>query len=404
MYGKFRFLIIGLLVLLIAVPAANFAAWFWHTRAIVEALSQFQKELAYNNIVLEYDEPQFKNFKSWRAVGEIPNVRVTFGMFQSYKIAVKSLRFTSFPFKSRVALHVNSDVEYSTKNRFYSHTYRFEFEDPKNTALILDLAYSIGKLSDLLRDHDLPKFHIIDSLDYHSAGVKILDGLIGAQIAHVGENHLKVYTQRTEDYRRLNFDGGVSSIKYDPNYPAQEVDAYEHKLASELGNIDVKIKFEYTELPSSAQLEMLKTSEARKKGLKKVFDSYNIAIDNFDTKTDKFTLLVKGNLDKQPFMIIPNMNINLDVDNYPLLIDYQIDLFNASVIKSKAINPLFPINPLNEVSRKRMHRLAENLSPVDNNLRLFITKEQGGEIYVSGKSVMTLAAEFMNIFEQPSSK
>lgn len=404
MRNRFRFIILFCLGLLVLVPTANFIAWFMHTRAIVEALAQFQKELAYNNIVLEYDEPQFKNFKSWRAVGEIPNLRVTFGMLQSYKISVKSLKFTSFPYKRKVSFHFNSDVEYSSKNRFYSHNYRFEFLNPKETEILIELAYSIGKLSDLFREHDLPKLHIIEKLDYHNPGMNILDGLIGTKIAHVDQSYLKINTQSNEDFKRLSWDSAALGLKYDPNYPAQELDIAEHKLTSELGSIDLKAKFEFTQLPSASQLEMLKTEEARKRGLKKVFDSYNLAIDNFDVKSDKFSMLIKGSLDKQPFVIIPNMDINLEVNNYPEFIDYQVNVFNASVAKSKAINPLFPINPLNEQSRIKLHKLADTLNPSENNLRLVITKEQGGEIYVSGKSIMTITADFMNIFEQPSTK
>lgn len=392
--------VVVLLVLAFLVFIGNFTMWFWHTHSIKDALSQLKKELAYNNIQLSYSEVVFSNFKSWRVTGRLENLDISYGVNNHKKLHLNSLNFTSQPLKKKLKFSTQDHIEVIEKEAGVDSIYDIIFNDPINTRLDVRLDYSMRQLVDLFQNHEAAKLHIIKSVDYKDSGLQMLNKLTNLAYLTTGPNYINISTESSDVLKQLNAVVSVNSILVNKDYKPADEDIPSFMVYTKSGNISVKVDFSFIEKPSALQQEMMNNAEFKKKGIKPVLDSYHVDVREVSYNTDLFQSKISGQIDKQPTVIVPNLNLDFNITSYEEFLNYHMDLYNIQINEWLTESPLMPVSKLANDRRTKMVGLFKNIGAVsDKNLDIKITKESSGDILVSGKPLFALFTDFQNILD-----
>lgn len=401
--GKHMRKLTYLLVLIFVVFAANFALWFLHTRAVHNALIAYKKELYFNHIYLAYDDIKFSNFKSWRVDGVIEKVTLTIGKNAPIVVKVDGIKFKSLPFDNEIGLSTESLIRVSKVGPANTMLYDWSFipatEKPKFS---LKLDRSIGNIAELMKDHMAPKLPVIDSVYYNDAGFKVVDNIKDALYATTQSGQFELRSKRSEDEMKADITVECLGFVVNPEYPTSGNESETHAAKVRTGRSDFNLDVIYKQTPSKLQLEMLEKSEAKKAGLKKVLDSYQIEIARLDQKADLYTIHMFGNVDKQPDMLIPSADVTMQVMNYKPLVDNIVTMFNAGINDIMHADPSgkIKIAKVEKERHQRLMKLIDSFKPQGDLLEIRIQRDQDSEIMINHISWWELVGEITKIISE----
>ena len=396
---------LGILIsLALLVFIGNFGLWFWNTHLIKEALNQFKKELAYNNIQLSYSDIFFSNFKSWKPTGRIENLDISYGYANKKHLHIENLNFSVKPFKDKVKFFTNEKIFLNTQEGDQINSYEIALNDYKNTKIEIIFDSSIGSIIDILRDPESQKLGLLKELKYKDSGIKIRDSKLNSEYLSSSDNSFSLEVKSSEESKRLDMNVKLNKILLNPNYDQAKPNPL-YMLHARNGNISVGIDFSFEEKPSQLQYEMLKNPEFKKKGLKLVLDSYELNIKDMYFDTDLFQSSVSGIVIKEPTVVIPNANLDMKIKQYKEMINYHIALYNINVDEILTEHPFIPLSRVQPDKKDSFIALFKDIgNNSGDDLDIKIQKETGGDIMIGKKNAMLFFSDLQQLLEKPSAK
>jgi hypothetical protein len=392
-----------LLFLIVLAFGANFSLWFLHTRAVHQALAQLRRELSHNNVILNYDDIKFNNFKSWRVDGDIKKVSLRYGKDRAKHINFDNLKFQSLPFDNKIILTLDGKInliEHYSNN--ITKGYDIIQRDGINPKIILNLETSLKEVAETLKDPEEPKFHLIDAMSYEDGGFLMYDTGNNELFYEVGPSTLDMSSNTTENEMRFVFAFSLKDLAFNKDYSIPYNEKTLHDIALKLGATSLDLKFDYVQSPSKLSLELL--SKENKKKYKKIFDSYQVHIKQLRQVTDLYTINITGIVDRQPDIFIPIIDMNLRINNYKTFTKYFVDFYNANLDKMLEEHPNFPAKKITPQRFEKLLELLKSMGAVNEDIDIAVIHRKDEDVFIAGKPFLTMLNEFQNVFNETTSK
>ncbi len=306
------------------VFVGNFSLWFLHTRTVHAVLAQFKRELSQHNITLSYDDIKFTNFKSWRVNGNINKISIRYGKLPTKVVDMENLKFQSLPFDKKVSLVIDDKITISTKNgQDIVDSYNIVLREGERPKMVLNLETALKNIVDELKDPEEPKLHLIDALTYSDNGFYIYNAANDSLFFEMGPTKLVMETSSNAKERRFEFSLNLNKLIFNKDYTSPDFDEAMHKMRLQLGATDFDIEFSYVKTQSKMLLELINKDKENKKNYRKIFDSYQVGIKKVRQGTNIFNITLTGDVDRQPDVLFPLVDVNFRIDNYKNLLNMQ---------------------------------------------------------------------------------
>ena len=389
-----------LLLLIVIVFVGNFSLWFLHTRSVHQVLSQLKRELLHNNFNLEYDDIKFTNFKSWRVDGMIQKAKLTHGKDTTTVINLNTIKFVSRLFDKEISLSANDNIEVTTiENKGVKSIFNFvQHSLNSKPKIIINLEISLRDIIDKLKNPEIPKLHLIDSITYNDSGFDVYDLLNNQLFFNVGPSHLSMSSNKNDDRRRFDIDAGFKNLIFNKSYvsPPSRKDFQIHYL--ELGEIGIDIELTYTQSPSKLLMELINKDKENKKNYKKLFDSYQVDIKKIKQTSSLYDINITGNLDKQPDVFIPNVDMKFSIKKYKNFANYLTSIYNTMLERIFIIEPNFPAKRISHQGTIKLIEVFEEMKPINDDLEVSLTHRNEEGFVIGGKPMIVLLTDLQSVF------
>jgi hypothetical protein len=361
----------------------NFVLWFLHTRVINDAIGSFKKELAHHEIALSYEDIKFKNLKSWRVEGYIPNL-VAEWLGTDRKVSVPKLYFKSKPFDRRLNTQLPEGI------KFINGVNELSF-NPQDAELSLDFEESLSNIIATLQNPEAPKLHLIDKIIYQDQGMEVIAG-DELHVGRVTPMKIMATASRTRDEAVLHLQVYEARINFSPEY-------LQHQKVSQSDTQDfapdflqLELDFIYKETPSKALLNLLQKDTTGK--YKKILDSFQIEFRKIAHSNTFYNFVMTGTVDRQPDKLLPDINCLVKISDYVQFAQH------FKLQHEMTVNTVFG-QPnrykLSDEKFKLLLSILESMQPQDKELEIKIVSHPSYGFTIAGKPVFELATEIQGI-------
>lgn len=370
--------VIGLLFLFFTV---NFGLWFWHTSVIKEALDSLRTEFSNNGFVLSYDDITFKNLKSWRVEGRVINLYFKRKQSDGAVLTFPQIKFKSMPFDRKIHINFLENIVYDK-----DISIKPVGASPE---IILDLEKSLSDAIEILRDPSLPKLGLIDNITYTSGPLQVLSKDLQV-MASISESTIKTNSIRNEKESSFRIKTTPIVVEFSKEYNSPVETKKLLDLQSSVGKTTFQLEMLYYLKPSQIMLDMME----KNKDIKPLLDACQIEVVKLSQENERYGISLSGSFDKQPNKFLPEMDMKVDVVNYPSMVNYVWDVNNALVEMS------FPGESyllLNASQKNKMLEIFNDLHPEGNNIHISIKSDDAHGFLVSGKPFIDVLKALQDI-------
>jgi len=285
-----------------------------------------------------------------------------------------------------------------------SNAYEITFNDTENTKLEIAFDQSIRSIINVLNDHDANKLGLLKSLQYQDSGFKMRDTQLNLEYLSSSDNYAQIDVSTTEEFKRLNTNIKINKIVLNPEYNQGHPNPM-YLLHARNGSISVGVDFSFEEKPSQLQYEMAKNPDFKKKGVKLVLDSYELKIKDMHFDTALFQSSISGTVTKEPSVVIPNANLDMQIKKYSDMFNYHISLYNINVDDLLTEHPFLPLNKIQPDKKNSFISFFKELGDVSgDDMKIKIHKETGGDVMIGKKNALQFLSDLQQMLEKPYAK